>query len=333
MKKTLIFIIVLVIIATVAWGILLHTPIIKKNDFHYVLKSGVSARTFANDLHKHAGLKNPFLFRLLIKLSGEGHKLQSGEYFFPKGSTASEVLGMVVDGEVLNYPFIIVNGWNYRGVVKALQKNSSLKKTIAGQSAQAVAKKLGTEYKTPEGLLFPDTYYYVSGATDFAVLQRAYKTMQDYLQKAWQNRASDLPYRNSYKALIVASMIEKETAIKQEKPIIAAVILNRLKKWIPLQIDATVIYGLGENFNGDLTRKDLRHKTPYNTYVNYGLPPTPISMPGRDSIQAALHPAKTDVLYFVAKDDGTHKFSKTLKRHDLAVEKYQLHESVAKQNK
>jgi UPF0755 protein len=288
------------------------------------LKPDTTAYILAHDLQQHADLKYPTLFRILVRLRGEDHKLQAGEYLFLAGSTTLAVLDQVVHGKVMYHAFTIVNGWNYYQVMRAIEKNSAIKHTLLGLNAQAVAKQMHLTFKTPEGLLFPETYYYTRGTTDLAILQRAYQAMQKYLQPAWQNRATRLPYKNSYTALIVASMLEKETSLPQEKPIIAAIILKRLQEWMPLQIDATVIYGMGKDYQGNLTRTDLRKATPYNTYVHYGLPPTPIAMPGASSIQAALHPAVTDKLYFVAKKDGSHVFSKTLAKHRLEVEKYQI---------
>ncbi len=195
---------------------------------------------------------------------------------------------------------------------------------MKGLSLAQVAKRLNLPHPSPEGLLFPDTYFFTLDTPDTEILSRAVEEMRNYLQEQWPRRARGLPYRSPYQALIVASMVEKETALPREMPIIAAIILKRLKIWMHLQIDSTVIYGLEPHFSGNLTINDLKKKTPYNTYTKYGLPPTPIAMPSALAIHAALHPAKTPYLYYVAKGDGSHQFSVTLAEQNAAVAKYQL---------
>ncbi len=320
------FIILILISFSVAFGYLTVVSIIGSSDFHYILKSGISGQKLANDLYRHTNLKYPLLFRLYIRVRGDGHRLQSGEYVFKSGSTSRDVLNQIVSGKVLSYSFTIVNGWNYKKVMKTLNKNSLIKHTIENLSPKQIAEKLGFKYASLEGLLLPETYSYTRGTTDLAILSRASRAMQCYIKQVWPKREKHLPYRyrNSYQALTVASMVEKEASLEHEKPLIAAVILKRLKRRMHLQIDPTVIYALGGRYRGALTLEDLRVKSPYNTYINYGLPPTPIAMPGKAAIQAALHPAKTDALYFVSKGDGSHVFSKTLERHDKAVNKYQV---------
>jgi UPF0755 protein len=302
----------------------LNVPVIQKEDFHYVLKSGTSASIFTRDLVSQTDLKFPKLFLLLVGLLHDGKYLRAGEYVFPVDSKPLNILNRVVSGKVVYHKFTIIEGWSYKELMQAMNQNTSIKHVLSNDSAQVVAQKLGVNRKTPEGLLLPDTYCYTLNTTDLELLQWAYQSMKDYMGKAWADRDKTFKYENTYQALIVASMIEKETAVHEEKPLIAAVILKRLKRWIPLQIDATVIYGLQDRNIRKLTKQDLHTKTPYNTYIKYGLPPTPISMPSEDSIQAALHPAKTDVLYFVAKRDGHHEFSKSLKQHNSAVKKYVL---------
>jgi UPF0755 protein len=321
--RIIIFLFVVVLIF-VAWFFAdcYFNPIIKSKDFYYIVKPGVHAKSVALDLSQQASLRHPLFFRLMVRLSGDGHKLQSGEYFFRKGSSINDIVKQIANGEIYYHTFMIIEGWNFYQVMDELNNSKLIKHTLNNLSNEEIAKKLGIERKTPEGLLFPDTYYFALGDSDLAILQHAYQEMQDYLQKAWPKRAKDLPCKNSYQALVVASMVEKETAVASEKPLVAAIILRRFKGWIHLQIDATVIYGLEPDFTGNLTKEDLTKKTPYNTYTNYGLPPTPIAMPGAVSIQAALHPATTNMLYFVAKGDGTHAFSATLDQHNTKVAKY-----------
>lgn len=301
-----------------------HTPIITKNNLHYLLKPGVTTRTIASDLYKTTHLSHPVVFRLIARLKGVDHKLQAGEYIFPKGSSIHSILKQLEYGRVVYYNFTIVNGWNIWEVMSNINKQPFIQHTMKNLMPIQIAQNLGIKQATAEGLLYPETYRYSRGTTDLSILKQAHQLMLDKMKIAWANRAKDLWYKNPYQALIVASMIEKETALSTEKPMIAAVILKRLEKWMHLQIDATVIYGLGPNFTKKLTIQDLQHKTSYNTYENYGLPPTPISMPGQESIDAALHPAKTEVLYFVSKGDGSHVFSQTLSAHDQQTEKYQI---------
>jgi UPF0755 protein len=306
-------------------GYFLYIPIVK-NDLHYILNADVNACTFANDLAQKTNLKYPALFCRLIRIRGDDKRLQSGEYLFPCGSTASQILTQIVQGKVVHHTFTIIDGWNFKRIFTALEDAPAVKYTLIGESPEQVAQAMQLKYKTPEGLLFPETYDYTYGTTDLQILNRAYNMMQQHLQRQWSERSKNLPFKKQYTALIIASMVEKETGVNQEKPMIAAVILNRLKKWMHLQVDAAVIYGLGVTYQGKLTRKLLRLQTPYNTYIHYGLPPTPIAMPGKAAINAALHPAKTDMLYYVAKDNGSHAFSKTLAEHNKNVAKYQLGE-------
>ena len=316
------FVIILFIIAF--WLHFLFTPIVTTNPVTYVLEEGTSAQSLATDLHSQANLTHPVLFRILIKLRNDGPRLKAGEYQFQIGSTPSDILNQTVNGKIYYHTFTIVNGWHYLQMMTALNNTSGLKHSLKNKTAKQVARAIGVKrYSTPEGLLLPNTYYFVKGQTDIAVLERAHTAMRDFLANAWPARAKKLPYRNFYQALIVASMIEKEASLPNERPIVAAVILKRYQKWMHLQIDATVIYGLGEKFTGNLSKADLKKKTPYNTYTRYGLPPTPIAMPGKSAIEAALHPATTKALYYVAKGDGSHVFSNTLKEQNAAVLKYQ----------
>ena len=322
----LLLVLVFILGAAIFCGFFLYTPIIINSDLHYILQENTNAHALANDLHKLSSLRYPILFRWLIKIRSDDKKLQAGEYSFPRGSTAIQVLNRIVHGKVLYHSFTIINGWNFYHTVTALENDPIIKHVLTNKSPDKIAKEMQLKHKTPEGLLFPETYYYTLGTTDLEILNRAYQTMRQYMQQQWPRRSKNFSYKRQYTALIIASMVEKETSLKREKPIIAAIILKRLKKWMHLQIDATVIYGLGKHFDGDLTRKKLRSKTPYNTYVHYGLPPTPIAMSGSDSINAVLHPAKTKKMYFVAMKNGKHVFSETLEQHNRNVAKYQLNQ-------
>ncbi|MDZ4210126.1 MAG: endolytic transglycosylase MltG, partial [Methylotenera sp.] len=205
-----------------------------------------------------------------------------------------------------------------------IKKNDAIKQTITVLSEPEILKLMGSEYSIAEGLFFPDTYYFDRNTTDTVILKRSYDAMQSKLKVAWERREAGLPYKNSYEALIMASIVEKETGKASERPMIAGVFINRLRIGMRLQTDPTVIYGMGAQYNGNIRKKDLLTDTPYNTYTRNGLPPSPIAMPGMAAIEAALHPEKTKALYFVGKGDGSHAFSNNLEDHNRAVVKYQL---------
>jgi len=267
-------------------------------------------------------LKRPIFFVLLTRFENSARHLQAGEYAITPNTTPKQLLRKMKLGDVIHYKMTLIEGWTFKEIMNALSSNPHITHDLTGLSAQAIAAKLKLQQKNPEGLFFPDTYNFTAGSSDFAILERAHAKLVELLQSDWKERAKGLPYKNSYQALIVASMIEKETSLDAEKPEIAGVIVRRLQKWMHLQIDATVIYGLGNDYQGKLTRKDLQFKSPYNTYLHYGLPPTPISIPGAESIWAALHPKPGKVMYYVAKPDGSHQFSVTLAEHDAAIRKY-----------
>lgn len=307
-----------------AWVRFEHASIAPAKGLTYILKPNTSAIKLSNDLKSEGELSSTTFFRILLRLRHAMPKLQAGEYFFPAGSTPNQAINKMIAGKIVHHSFTIVDGWNIYQVLTAIESDPYVKHTLKGLSLQQIAKRLGMPHQSPEGLLFPDTYFFTLNTPDTDILSRAYQEMKNYLSDQWPKRKSGLPYRSEYQALIVASMVEKETAQVKEMPIIAAIILKRLKIWMHLQIDSTVIYGLEPHFNGDLTLNDLRQKTPYNTYTKYGLPPTPIAMPGALAIHAALHPVKTEYLYYVAKGDGSHQFSTTLAEQNAAVAKYQL---------
>jgi UPF0755 protein len=233
-------------------------------------------------------------------------------------------LALFASGRSIQYPVTLVEGRRFRDVVGELAEVSVLEHELTGLSDAEVMERVGIDEAHPEGWLFPDTYLVVRGSTDVALLRRAYERMQEVLAEEWANRSEDLPLATPYDALILASIIEKETGVAEERPAIAGVFVRRLQRGMRLQTDPTVIYGMDDAFDGDIRRADLRRETPYNTYVIDGLPPTPIALPGREAIHAALHPADGDSLYFVARGDGRHYFSATLDEHNCAVRHYQL---------
>jgi len=301
----------------------LFSPVILDDQgYQYTVQSGENIKSVINDLYFKNIIKNRLFFRILVDLRGGGNDLKAGEYLFPKGANAYQILTQIVTGSGLVYhEFSIIPGWNIRQLRAALLRDSHFHHTIQNFSDAALMNYLGSPGLSPEGEFYPDTYYFASGTDDLLLLKRAFKAMQVKLAAAWATHDADLPFKNSYEALIAASMVEKETEFDSERPIIIGVIINRLHKNMRLQIDPTVIYGLGTRFDGTIYKENLRADTPYNTYTRAGLPPTPISMPREESIIAAVHPAHHAYLFFVARhgSDGPHQFSNTLAEHNIAV--------------
>ncbi len=256
------------------------------------------------------------------KIHSNYRDIKAGSYLLKPGQTHTQLLVLLSEGIEHQFSVTLVEGERLSQILAKLAATEHLKHDIDDRAL--LAQRLGSRYDNIEGLLYPDTYYYAANSNSFDIILRAYKKMAQFLDNQWQTRSPDLPYDSAYEALIMASIIEKETAQPTERTLIASVFVNRLRKKMRLQTDPTVIYGLGEQFDGDITRAHLRQKTAYNTYRIDGLPPTPIAMPGGDSIIAALHPATTNFLYFVSKQDGSHYFSQTLAEHNRAVRKYQL---------
>ncbi|MGO2489717.1 MAG: endolytic transglycosylase MltG [Pseudomonas taetrolens] len=277
-----------------------------------------------NRLEASGTLRDALWLRLYWRFNLEGQPLHSGEYRMMPGMTAQELIGLWQRGEVVQYSLTLVEGWTFRQVRSALSRHEKIEQTLDGLSDSAVMEKLGHSGEFPEGRFFPDTYRFVRGMTDAELLGKAYDRLEKVLAQEWEQRAPDLPYSDPYQALIMASLVEKETGVPQERGQIAGVFVRRMKIGMPLQTDPTVIYGLGERYNGKLTRAHLREPTPYNTYTIPGMPPTPIAMVGREAINAALHPVSGSSLYFVAKGDGSHIFSNDLDAHNTAVREFQL---------
>ncbi|MFT5658797.1 MAG: UPF0755 protein [Gammaproteobacteria bacterium] len=290
----------------------------------FAIKPGTHIKAIANKLSLEKIIEDPWLFILLAKMKGVETKVRAGEYRLRPGQSTSGLLELFTTGNSIQYSFTVIEGWTFRDLMAQLAKHPAIKTTLKNQTNDQIMVTLGHEGEHPEGLFYPDTYQFPKGTTDVQFLQRAYQLMQTHLQKAWDDRAKDLPFKSPYEALILASIIEKETGAGFERPLIASVFIQRLNKNMRLQTDPTVIYGMGDSYDGNIRSRDLREDTPYNTYVHNGLTPTPIALPGLDSINAALHPADGKALYFVAKGDGTHQFSATLQEHNNAVIKYQL---------
>lgn len=271
------------------------------------------------------GLRDGLYWRALGRELGVAGRLHAGEYALPQGITPRELLRKMAAGDVVQHRFTIVDGWTFRQLRLALANESGLQQTLPGSSDEEIARRVGIEDGRPEGWFLPETYAWVKGESDFDVLQRAHAAMQKALERLWPARSADVKLDTPYQALVLASIIEKETAQPGERAQIAGVFVRRLKFGMRLQTDPTVIYGMGENYAGNIRRSDLEADTPYNTYTRDGLPPTPIALPGTVALEAALHPAPGDALYFVARGDGSHEFSPTLDAHNRAVQKFQLH--------
>ncbi len=284
---------------------------------------GTHLRSLSLMLEREGVIGNAHVFWLLGRVLGKGGTLKAGVYTLDKPLTPLALYAKIERGEVSQAVVQFIEGWNWREVRAALAAQTLLKNDSADMSDAELLQAIGAEENHLEGLLFPDTYFYAPHTSDIQVLRRAYRLQHDKLLTAWETRAAGLPYRTPYEALIMASIVEKETGAAFERPQIAGVFLNRLRLGMRLQTDPTVIYGLGERFDGNLRKVDLQRDTPYNTYTRSGLPPTPIAMPSEAAIQAALNPAKTDALYFVARGDGTHFFSSNLDAHNRAVNRYQ----------
>lgn len=277
-----------------------------------------------NRLEADGVLDGAFWLRLYWRFNLDGQPLHSGEYRMTPGMTAQGLISLWQRGEVVQYSLTLVEGWNFRQVRSALAKHEKIVQTLSGLSDSEVMDKLGHPGVFPEGRFFPDTYRFVRGMTDVEFLKKAYNRLDDVLAQEWSKRAADAPYTDPYQALIMASLVEKETGVPEERGQIAGVFVRRLKVGMLLQTDPTVIYGLGERYNGKLTRAHLKEANPYNTYMISGLPPTPIAMVGREAIHAALNPVPGSSLYFVARGDGSHIFSDDLDAHNAAVREFQL---------
>jgi UPF0755 protein len=269
-------------------------------------------------------IKDAFWLRVYWRFNLAGQPLHSGEYRMVPGMTMEGLIGVWKRGEVVQYSVTLVEGWNFRQVRAALAKDEKLQQTLANLSDSEVMDRLGHSGVFPEGRFFPDTYRFVRGTSDVDLLKKAYDRLEDVLAKEWAQRAADVPYTLPYQALIMASLVEKETGVPQERGQIAGVFVRRMRLGMLLQTDPTVIYGLGERYTGKLTRAHLKEENPYNTYLIPGLPPTPIAMVGREAIHAALNPAPGNSLYFVARGDGSHVFSDDLESHNNAVREFQL---------
>jgi len=290
----------------------------------FTVESGWSAKRVASEFKQLGVIEKQHWFELYARQSGLAPKIKSGEFNLPESATVPELMDVLVAGRTIQYKQTIIEGHSWRQLREQLTGSEDLVQTLGDTSDEQLMEKLGLGGQHPEGLFFADTYSFPKNFTDVEYLERASSTLQKVLNEEWEKREEGLPFESPYEALILASIVEKETAVPAERPEIAGVFVSRMRKGMRLQTDPTVIYGMGEAYDGNIRRKDLTTDTPYNTYTRGGLPPTPISMVGRDAINAVMNPQNTKALYFVARGDGTHQFSETLEQHNAAVRKYQL---------
>jgi UPF0755 protein len=325
-----VFVLAGIAVAAFAWLDYRHfadAPLtVQRTDATIDIARGATYRNVVDQLRNAGATQaSPWYWRALGRELGIEGRVHAGEYALTPGITPRELLRRMASGQVLQHHFTIVDGWTFRQLRVALASDAGLVSTLPGMSDEAIAHRLGIADGKPEGWFLPETYAWVKGESDFDVLSRANAAMRKTVDRLWNARAPDVPLDSPYQALILASIVEKETARPDERALIAGVFLRRLKFAMRLQTDPTVIYGMGENYRGNIRRDDLEADTPYNTYTRDGLPPTPIALPGTPALEATLHPQAGDALYFVARGDGSHEFSATLDEHNRAVQKYQMH--------
>ncbi len=324
LSRLLLAIMALALLAVLLAGWMLATPLrLSVSPLEVEIPSGASMRQVARTVTDAGVHINPWLLEAMARISGHEHKVKAGSYEFAQGITAIDLLNKLVRGDASQGEFVLVEGWNFRRIRAELEKLPGLKQELATLSDAELLARLGSNAPSAEGQFLPDTYFYTRGGSDITLLMRAYRAMQRKLEAAWVQRDPGLPLASPYEALILASLVEKETGAETDRARIASVFYNRLAAGMLLQTDPTVIYGMGEAYNGNLRKIDLQTDTPYNTYTRRGLPPTPIAMPGMASLNAVLHAPKTDLYYFVSRGDGSSEFSRTLDDHNRAVARFQ----------
>jgi len=331
-KKILLFILILIVIAAgiALWywndykRTLTQSVVSVQSEQIITIKKGDLIRHIAARLDAQDIIAHPEYFRLYARLSKKASKIKAGEYALKSGMTIIDIIDLFISGKVIQYSQTIVEGLMVKEVFAAIRNNKNLTQSEHEGYQQALIKYLNSDYTNLEGLLYPDTYNFPRNTSDFQFIKRAYQKMQKVLAEEWQNREKKLPLKNAYEALILASIVEKESGVSSERNKIAGVFIRRLNKKMRLQSDPTIIYGIRDNYDGNIRRRDINKKTAYNTYQIDRLPPTPIAVPGREAIHAVLHPDKGKSLYFVADGSGGHVFSNTLKAHNRAVRKYIL---------
>lgn len=322
-RLLLIFLLAAALLGVYAAWWLNQALVLQSDPVDLVIQPGASARTVAQSAVEAGAQTNSALLYWWFRLSGDARQIKAGSYEIEKGTTPRRLLQKLVNGEQALRSVTFLEGWTFSQVLDSLSKAEHLAQDTKGLAPDLIMKALGKPGAHPEGRLFPDTYTYAKGSSDLGVLKSALQAMDRQLEAAWKLRASNSPLKTPEQALILASIVEKETGRDSDRAEVAGVFANRLRIGMMLQTDPTVIYGLGQAFDGNLRRRHLQEDTPWNTYTRTGLPPTPISMPGKSSLMAAVQPADTKALYFVARGDGTSQFSATLEEHNRAVNKYQ----------
>ncbi|MDB5839198.1 MAG: mltG [Herminiimonas sp.] len=326
MKKFFAFVIVVAILISGSFAYWSSQPILGagRAPIDFTVKAGSGVRGASQQIAAAGVPVQPILLELLARLNGKSARLKAGSYELKPGTTPNGLIDQMARGEFAQEAIVIIEGWTFRQMRQAIAAHKSLKQDTAGMADTQLLAQITPEYKHPEGLFFPDTYLFAKGASDLQIYRQAHALLLKRLNDAWARRAPSLPYKTPYEALIMASIVEKETGQKSERDMIAGVFVNRLRLGMLLQTDPTVIYGMGDQFQGNIRKRDLQTDTPYNTYTRPGLPPTPIALPGVAALTAALNPAPTDALYFVARGNGSSHFSNNLNEHNQAVTKYQL---------
>ena len=307
-----------------AWWWATHWPLpLPQEPYALTIRQGASLRAVARELTAAGVLPAAWTLVALGRLERVDRMIKAGNYEIPGDTTLAGLLAKLSQGDVTQAGITIGEGWTVRDLKQALRDDGDVAKTAVDLTDAELMRAIGAPGQQPEGWFFPDTYFFASGSTDLSILTRAYRTMRQRLDAAWAARAPALPFGTPYEALILASIVEKETGRIADRPLIASVLVNRLKQSMRLQADPTVIYGIGERFDGNLTKRDLDTDSAYNTYTRDGLPPTPIALPSQASLDAVLHPLATPYLYFVSRGDGSSEFSANLADHNRAVAKYQ----------
>ena len=303
----------------------LNQPMSLAQQTVYEFSPGSSVTSLDSKLYRDGITSRKYYIQLYTRLLGKTRKLKAGEYLLSPGITPYQLVQLMEQGKVKQYALVLVEGLTFRQIMQQINQSEFLQHNLVGLSVAEIMQRIGHEGEHPEGRFYPDTYHFPKGLSDIDFLKRAYTEMATRLENAWRSRDAGLPFTTSYEALIMASIVEKESALAEERTRIAGVFINRLRKGMRLQTDPTVIYGIGEAFDGDIRFRDLRQDNPYNTYTRKGLPPTPIAMPGQGAIDAVMHPDTTDYLYFVARGDesGSHVFSSSLAEHEKAVDQFQ----------
>jgi len=309
--------------AGLSWGWVNQPLTLATDTVDLSIEPGTSPRSVAQAAVDAGVQTSPLALYWWFRLSGQARQIKAGSYEFEGALTPKTLLTKLVRGDEALRAVTLVEGWNFNQVRAALRKAEHLAQDTQGLEPDVIMKALGHPGASYEGRFYPDTYNYAKGSSDLAVLQRALRAMNNHLEAAWAARQPDLPLRSADELLTLASIVEKETGRDSDRAMIASVFINRLRLGMPLQTDPTVIYGMGEQFDGNLRRRDLLTDTPWNTYTRNGLPPTPIAMPGKAALLAAAQPAQSRALYFVARGDGSSAFSDTLQAHNRAVNKYQ----------